>query len=226
MTRKRRWLQRFVALNLLWLGGCSLLEDYRIGVPYRRQEQSNYCVPASVLMWRLYDRLPEISQTSIFNWLGGSACTADEVPGAVNHFTNTFDTYLDVVLSPSQTETEELTARQVVSLDSRVPVIAIVGTARNHVGVINGGKYKKQGDYYQWEFVYFQDPRPFGEDSYYGARQWLDFFCGAGFSHCGQVVSSAAVTGWEYQYLKYGNYVLIYGSAEPCPPRGCGLYEN
>jgi hypothetical protein len=108
------------------LAGCRLgsYEDYQLGVPYRQQEQYNYCVPASVLMWRLYDGLPAVSQTTIYNWLGGQACNPTGVPSALSHFTNTFDTYLDVVFSPSQLDREELVARQITAEDGRTPVIA------------------------------------------------------------------------------------------------------
>jgi hypothetical protein len=177
-------------------------------------------------MWRLYDGLPAVSQTTIYNWLGGHACNPTDVPSAVNHFTNTFDTYLDVVFSPSQLEREELVARQITSEDRLSPVIAIVGSARNHVGVINGGSYTRQGSYYEWEFLYFHDPKPFGQNSYYTARQWMDFFCRTGYSYCGQILSVNASSGWQNYYASYGSNILLYGGGESCLPRDCGPYEN
>lgn len=82
-------------------------------MPHRQQIQFNYCVPASILMWRLWDGLPEISQDTIWTWLGGPPCTPEEVPPGVNHFTNTYDAVLDEVYGPSTTEWEELFARQI-----------------------------------------------------------------------------------------------------------------
>jgi hypothetical protein len=210
------------------LSGCRLgsYEDYRLGVPYRQQEQDDYCVPASVLMWRLYDGLPAVSQTTIYNWLGGQACNPTDVPSAVSYFTNTFDTYLDIVFSPSQLDREELVARQITAEDRQTPVIAIVGSARDHVGVINGGRYTKQGSYYEWEFLYFHDPKPGGQNSYYSARQWMDFFCRTGYGYCGQILSASAASGWQNYYSSYGDSVLLYGGGESCLPRDCGPYEN
>ena len=209
------------------LAGCNIgaSENYQLGVPYRQQERDDYCVPASVLMWRLYDGLPAVSQTTIYTWLGGHACNPTDVPPAVNHFTDTFDAYLDLVFSPSQLDREELVARQIRSEDQLSPVIAIVGSARNHVGVINGGRYTRSGSYYEWDFLYFHDPKPFGENAYYSARQWMDVFCSSGYPYCGQILSSNATSGWQNYYATYGNSILLYGGGESCLPKDCGPYE-
>jgi hypothetical protein len=217
-------------LGLAMLGvafsGCGLspYERYELGVPYRPQDQFNYCVPASVLMWRLYDGLPSVSQASIFNWIGGPPCYPDDVPVAVNHFTNTFDTYLDIVDNPSGLDVEQLVARQITAEDQGTPVIAIVGPQRNHVGVINGGKYKKQGQYYVWEFLFFHDPAD-GEGLEYSSSHWLQFFCDGGFPFCGQILSSAATTGWQNYHAYYKNWIMLYGGGGVCLPRDCGPYE-
>jgi hypothetical protein len=222
-------LQRWLLLVSVTLtsSACnlSLYETYELGVPYRAQVQRDYCVPASILMWRLYDRLSEIPQRDIYNYLGGQACSPFDVPDGVNHFTNTFDSYFDVVFSPLQQDREELIARQITSEDRGVPVIAIVGDARNHVGVINGGKYSRKGSYYQWDFLFFHDPAR-GEGLYYASSDWLEHFCSATHSYCGQILSSNAATGWKDYYAYYRNSILLYGGGgEACTPRTCGPIE-
>ncbi len=228
MTTKRRPILALLGLAILnlALSGCglSLYERYELGVPYVSQGPDDYCVPASVLMWRLYDGLSPVSQTTIYNWLGGHACLATDVPPAVNHFTNTFDSYLDIVFNPSDLDKDELIARQIVAEDQATPVIALVGPQRNHVGVINGGKYKKQGSYYVWEFLFFHDPGE-GEGLNYSSSSWLQFFCDAGYSHCAQILSANATSGWQNYYATYKNSLWLYGGGEPCTPSVCGPYE-
>lgn len=226
-------MKRRLALALLGLGmlsfalyGCGLsnYERYELGVPFEWQARPDYCVPASVLMWRLYDGLPRISQTTIYNWLGGRPCLATDVPPAVNHFTNTFDAYLDIEFSPSALEMEQLVARQITAEAAGSPVIAIVGPARDHVGVINGGKYRREGSNYVWEFLFFHDPAR-GEGLYYTSSQWLSEFCDAGFGHCGQILSFNATTAWQTYYDEYKNFLFIYGGGSSCKPSDCGPYE-
>lgn len=214
-------------LTSITFAGCriGLTEDYRLGVPYEEQEQFDYCVPASVLMWREYDGIGKIPQSTIYNWLGGHACSPYDVPRAVNNFTNTFDAYLDLAYSPSETARRELVARQITSEDNRSPVIAIVGSSRNHVGVINGGKYAKNGSLYEWDFLYFHDPAPGGENSYFAADRWMDYFCGPGYGYCGQILSSGATTGWQNYYATYGNSIY-YGGSATCIGARCGPYQN
>lgn len=211
LGRQIRWM--LLLVSALPLGGCNIgaSEYYEVGVPYREQERSDYCVPASVLMWRLYDRLSDIPQSTIYNWLGGRACNPTDVPRAVNHFTNTFDAYLDVVFAPSDLDREEMIARQITSLDRLSPVIAIVGSRRDHVGVMNGGKYSRQGSYYQWDFVYFHDPAPGGRNTYYTAQNWIQRFCDSYYSYCGQILSVNAAKNWDSYYASYGGSILIYG---------------
>ncbi len=164
-------------------------------------------------MWRLYDGLPEISQATIYTWLGGRACQPDDVPPAISHFTNTFDSYLDLVYNPTQAQIDQMVARQITSIDRRTPVIPIVYPARNHVGVVNGGKYTNQGGgYYRWEYLYFHNPDPaVGANDYYTASRWLREFCDFSYPYCGQVISARAIVNWQSNYVSYGGKVTIYG---------------
>jgi hypothetical protein len=168
-------------------------------------------------MWRLYDSLPQISQATIFSWLGGAGCTADQVPSAVNYFTRTQDTFADIEYGPTQADIEGMVARQITSIDARVPVIVIVGS-KNHVGVVNGGGYHEEGSLKIWDFVYFHDPGLTYGDRYYPAADWLDFFCVEGDGHCAQIVSSSATQGWQYNLSTYGSSVQVYGDPQPWFP--------
>lgn len=203
-----------VAPFALGLTACSIPsgQGFKIGVPFRQQTQVNYCVPASILMWRLWDGLPAVSQGSIWSWLGGPPCTADEIPAGITHFTNTFDSYLDINLTPSATEREHMVARQIQSVgENGMPVIPVVRLSKDHVGVINGGKYHRDGAVNVWDFVYFHDPANFFGDEYFGASEWLDYFCNEFDSHCAQVVSFAATSGWLQSLQTYGASVEPYG---------------
>lgn len=191
-------------------------ENVNLGIPYREQEEFNYCIPASIQMWRLHDDLPFVSQDAIFNWLGGPPCTAEDVPAGVNHFTNTNDAYLDVSFNPTATDRDEMIARQVTSYDNARPAITVVYPTRDHVGVINRGKYDDEGAYWTWEWLRFHNPDPaYGGNYYYGAQDWIDEFCAPGFSHCAQIVSSSATAGWNPNQSTYQPYLAINGGGGP-----------
>ncbi len=204
--------------------GC-LPPDYHLGVPYREQEQFNYCVPASILMWRLYDGLPEVSQTSIFNAIGGPPCDGLDAAYGVRIYTNSgYDAFFDHIYYPSETQRDEMVSRQIVSEDTGVPVIAVVYPDKNHVGVINGGKYEQlSSGYWQWDFLYFNNPDPFQRThDKYSAGEWLGEFCDTFDSECGQVLSDAATGPWSSYYNTYKDSVAVYGGGGGCRPAECG----
>lgn len=206
-----------IAALTLWSVGCTIPEnqEFKLGVPHVEQEQFNYCVPASILMWRLYDGLPAVSQDEIFNWLGGAPCTGDEIPAGVNHFTRTTDTFLDLETANNLGDNiRDIVARHITSVgESRIPVIALVRSTKNHVGVINGGKYHfdEVSGLNVWDLVYFHDPAESFGDRLFTASQWLDFFCRETHPHCAQIVSSSAIIGWDANVVNYGNSVSFQG---------------
>jgi hypothetical protein len=165
-------------------------------------------------MWRLYNGFPDtVSQSQIATLVGVPGCNLNDVPSGLSFYAGVSDAYADLVFSPSQQQVRELVARQITSIDRRSPVIPIVG-ARNHVGVINGGKYHQEGTGFVWDFVYFHDPGTVADD-YYAAANWLDFFCDASLHvHCGQAVSSSATSGWKLELQQYGSNLQI-GGASP-----------
>jgi hypothetical protein len=199
-----------VMLSIL-LGACNIGSnpDTRLGVPYRAQDPNSFdCGPASVLMWRLYDGYPEISQQTIGNYMGGTSCgvSANQIAQAVNYFTGTHDAYVDLA---GDVEYREFLSRQVTSIDSRVPVIALIHGGL-HAGVVNGGKWhdNTSGDH-QWDYVYFHDPLTVAND-YYSGDAWQDTNCPPGGA-CQQVASYNASGAWSYNLNTYGDDVVMGG---------------
>ncbi len=183
--------------------------DVKLGVPYRAQDPSSFdCGPASILMWRLYDGLSEISQSTIASYLGGTSCgvTPNAIADGVNHFTATYDAFVDLA---GDVEYEQFFSRQITSIDSGVPVIAIINGGL-HAGVVNGGLWHENANNeYQWDYVYFHDPLTVAND-YYTGDFWKDSNCPTG-SACEQVASSSAVGAWSYNYSTYGGDVVLGG---------------
>ena len=222
----RRFPTALLLLAFLAAGataGC-LPPNYYLGVPYRSQEEFNYCVPASILMWRLYDGLPEVSQSTIFNTIGGAPCDGLDAANGVRIYTNSgYDAYFDHIYGPTQTQRDEMVSRQIVSEDSDVPVMPVVYPSKNHVGIINGGKYEDKGSYWQWDFLYFHNPDPaYGANYYYTAGAWLSDFCEPFDYDCGQVISDAATGPWSSYYSTYKDSVAVYGGGGGCRPAQCG----
>jgi hypothetical protein len=184
-----------------------------LGVPYVAQEQFNYCVPASIAMWRAYDGLPPVSQDDIWTHLGGAPCDGIDASFGVRHYTNSgSDAFLDVE-SPSRRD--DFLARQLTSIDRRVPVMAIVSPSRDHVGIINGGSYQYTGSTgrYTWNTVRFHDPG-IGPNVDFSSNEWISFTCADGSSHCGQIISESASLNWASHVQAYGSSVDLYTG--PC----------
>lgn len=213
-----RSLTLLIASQLL-LSGCGLVglkKDVKLGVPYRAQDPNSLnCGPASVLMWRLFDGLPEISQASIGAWMGGSNCGYGEarIADGVRHFTNTTDAYVDY---EGEINHEEFFSRQITSIDRRKPVIAIVNSF--HAGVVNGGKWRTlPAGRYEWDYVYFHDPLTLAND-YYASGEWLFASCPAGSETCTQIVSNSGTIGWQSNFAAFGTLVQLYGFYCPDGP--------
>lgn len=190
------------------LTGCNLPKDQgiKIGVPYRSQENYNYCGAASVQMWRAKDGLTSVSQATIFNWMSNyyPACGSNQlgIEAAVRNFTvSGRDAYWDYA---ADTEFQDMISRQISSMDSRVPVIAVVDY--DHTGVLNGGKWHQEGNYNVWDFVYFHDPALYSNVQY-SATDWMHNFCPGYWGSCDQILSSSASAAWYYNLQNYGDDV-------------------
>lgn len=214
-----KWVALALIVAAISLAGCNIEfgdGDFELGVPYRAQEQFNYCAPASVLMWRLYDGLPEVSQTTIFNWMGGTGCVNQiTTRNAVNHFTRTLDAFWD---RASPVDAEGLIARQITSMDRLTPVIAVING--NHTVVINGGKWHDEGDLYVWDRLIYHDPDPaFGRNFPVSADDWLDLlFCPESAFTCDQIISGNASKAWAFNLSSYGPRITSVGGGGYVPP--------
>lgn len=213
------WIPLLVVLCAC--GAVGRNSDVKLGVPYRAQAPDSFdCGPASVLMWRLYDGLSEISQQTIANWMGGSSCgvTPDAIADAVNNFTHTHDAYVDLA---GDVEYRKFFSRQITSIDNRVPVIPIIDGGL-HAGVLNGGKWHDNAEgEHQWDYVYFHDPQTVAND-YYSGDAWKDTNCPLG-SACEQIASFNASEAWLYNLNTYGDDVVLGGGGGGAG--GGGPYE-
>jgi len=201
------------------LTGCNLPKDKanKIGVPYRSQENFNYCAAASVQMWRAFDGLTAVSQQAIFNWMSNyyPACGSNQlgVEAAVRNFTSSgHDAFWD---HGPDTDYEAMISRQITSMDSRVPVITVVNY--DHTGVLNGGKWHQEGNFNVWDFVYFHDPALYSNVQY-SATDWMREFCPGFWGSCDQILSYNASRAWQYNLQTYGSAVEPAGGG--LDPRG------
>lgn len=209
----------FIALTTgLLLGACGAVGNrtVNLGIPYRAQPAgSMYCGPAVVLMWRLYDGLPEISQDTIGAWMRTSYCTGsnfNRISAGVNVYTNTHDTQVDMEHADYS---REYFSRQITSIDARAPVVALDGCC--HVVIVNGGKWHRLWDgKYQWDYINFHDP-DYGPNVQVAAGDWYDSNCG-GNDLCEQIISQWASWGWEANFSTYGNIVQVNGFFCPDAP--------
>ncbi len=202
------------------LSGCSVPPTFKLYIPHRYQEGNFYCGPASILMWRLYDGYPEVTQSSIAKYIGCSSTGGVSPEGialGVNYFTATHDAFVDDyggMGNPTDLEAQFF-SRQITSLERRTPVIAIVEYGF-HAGVINGGKWHrdKVSGYNVWDLVYLHDPDPVrgGPNQPYSSGEWT-----AGFVVL-QVASTYAILNSQSNLALYGHRVIVPGRQD-WPPQ-------
>lgn len=203
-----------IGLASLVLTGCNVYSSpaFRLNVPYRAQTSDHYCAPAAILMWRLYDRLPEVSQDTIANYVGCHFGTAEpRIVDGVNHFTNTRDAYWDLpggIGDPDLIEAAFF-ARQITSMDHLTPVIAIAGL---HVLVVNGGRWHQDqsATFRTWDAVYYHDPDPVfgGADLPAAPADWMH-------SVRSQVISAFATHRANDNLASWGDTILVRGKINP-----------
>jgi hypothetical protein len=186
-----------------------------LGVPFREQPfGSDYCGAASVLMWRLRNGYPEISQDEIYAFMaggGGWGTSPQAIRNAANHFAGVWDAYADYdgAYLPNS---EQFFTRQILSVDRGVPVIPIVEYGF-HAGVINGGSWGKTLDGRTvWKEVLFHDPKGYPNRRFV-SNSWLDYSLAGHMTYL-QIVSTVAINGWENHYFFWGPSVETF-STEP-----------
>jgi len=212
---------RLIGCGLVLLGATALVgcgatsgDDVRLNVPYVEQDFGYYCAPASVLMWRLYDGLPEVSQAVIADYMG-TTCTGTfsyVIANGVAQFTNSGS---DAIYDGDAYDNRKyFVARQITSIDSYIPVIAVL--QGNHAVVIDGGHHHEipdSGGMQEWDYVYYQDPLV-GPNKKLEAADWLTERCSFEGDTCEQIISANATGGWYYNYDQYSSQVVAGGSWE------------
>ncbi len=215
MKRLRVIARGMVVLGAATLAACGATSsnDVRLHVPYVAQDSEFYCAPASVLMWRLYDGLPSVSQSQIADYMG-TTCTGTfsyAIARGVDYFTNSGS---DAIYDGDAYDNRKyFVARQISSIDDYIPVIAVLHG--NHAGVIDGGHHHEipdSGGMQEWDYLYFNDPQV-GPDVPYEAADWLTELCSFEGDTCEQIISSGATGGWYYNYNQYSSQVVVGGGS-------------
>lgn len=201
------------------IGGGGAAGNLNLGIPYRGQPDLLLCGPTSVLMWRLYDGLVEISPQQLMSFMGCTVthgCSLVQIQVGVNSYTNTHDAFLDNFggIGYPDDLLAEFHARQLQSLSMGNPVIATI-EGDSHAVVPNKGNYSTASDgLKRWDFVYVHDPAQSngGPNVYFSAGAWMNTV-----GH--QVVSAAAIQGWTGSLASYGAvYVRGWSGGAPYDP--------
>jgi hypothetical protein len=210
-----------VSLLMLLAVACNIPPDAgkKLGVPFRAQEQFNYCAATNIQMWRLYHGLPSVSQQSIFNWMGSfpGACGSNQlgVQAALRHFTNAFDATW-ITMSNNIGVYDKMAAQQITSIDSGEPVAVVIDF--DHVVLINGGLWEEFNGSNRWNFVYVHNPAFSFGNTKYVASDWLDAFCPGFYPFCEHFASLNAIEGWNVNLSAFGSTVTVYGTAPGSGP--------
>lgn len=179
-----------------------------LAVPWVSQENIQYCGPASILMWALYDGVSGLTQTSIGNHIGtslSSGSSREQIVAGVDYYTRSGR---DAVLDFACCTTDEVGvyhSQEVTSINSGVPFIAFINGS-NHAGVARGGSwnYDDNAALYVWDSVIFQDPIT-GPDQVYFAGQWTS-------ENVTHIISSSASSEASHNYDTYGGRIGLRGS--------------
>ena len=221
--RSKKFVFSVVAMTALIAAGCNIQfgnptpTGFKLGVPYFSQAAgSDYCGPASVLMWRVYRGGSVIAQSDIYAAMGGSGSgvSPNAISGAVNTYAGEYtDVDYAAGIGDPDTLVSEFFSRQITAIDNRSPVIAIVSQGF-HAGVIDGGSNHQDTDtgLYVWDSVYFNDPDPVygGADREYIAGSWQNTMCGNSAA-CTQIISPSASASGNDNYNSYGGETVVRG---------------
>jgi hypothetical protein len=179
-----------------------------LNVPWIAQVNSEYCGPASILMWALYDHVSNLTQDQIGSYIGASPTSGSSPTGILNgvhYFTiSGRDAGIDYP-GGSSDQIALYYSDEVTSINSQVPFIALIGGA-THAGVASGGSWHHDDSsgYYVWDSVIFQDPIV-GPNQPYIAGQWTS----EDITH---FVSLSASAGSNANLNTYGGQVALRGS--------------
>jgi hypothetical protein len=214
-TTRCRKICLILAAAALALGidGCHQTEtDWQLAVPWIMQETPNWCAPACIEMWILYDHSPDPGQEAIWDWILHWPMV-DRIAMAVNYYTTLEDVWADALDARAPIETNGWFARQVTSIANGQPVI-VGEPIEGHAVVAKGGKWHHDTQWGMriWDYVYVNDPwyQPFNNQIMFDRWQRLtDCICPLGY--CEQVISGGATAGWESYLSTYGPEIWVRG---------------
>jgi hypothetical protein len=190
-----------------------------LNVPFFSQKIDSFdCGPATVQMWAGYDRgtanLP--SQQQISQFMGGTTFGTHprKIADAVNFYTFASDARWD--FAAAEFEEESFFSRQITSINSRRPVIAIIDGGFHAVIVIGGTWHPTENGYRIWDYTHFHDPLV-GPRIRWASATWIPSNCPPGGA-CQQIVEWSAIAQSGSNLSAYGYSVL---DSEACGGSGC-----
>ncbi|MFH1177854.1 MAG: hypothetical protein V1750_10650 [Acidobacteriota bacterium] len=227
--RKGRWCGALVALAALLVSNAASTFSCRIGgalgqsevvnlpVPDVRWARTGFCAAACVKMWRLFCLLPDDKTQEVINaYMGGGQngqVAPDAIPMGVNALTCTKDAYWDANAVYYLTDS---LAKQIASIDSRTPLIALINDGL-HAVIVTGGEYHRDLDKYYWDTVTYNDPAVGPRLA--TAAEWvapsMALFVPPGSNTLQQVISTGATAGWR-EYAQNTSAVEITEMCKSC----------
>ena len=196
-------------------------------VPFVQQQTSDYCAAACVLAWRLHDNLGTAPQADIFAAMGGipgSGVSLWNIPNGVNSYTVIHDATVEYGPGGEySTEQGQFFSRQITSVNSGVPVIAIQNQL--HAVVIDGGSWHTDSTYgfHVWDSMEYMDPQIGFRGTSPGA--YVSGFCPYDYTSCFETISSGAAAYGIANYSAYGDDTVGRGiNREDICGRDCRIY--
>jgi Peptidase_C39 like family len=179
-------------------------------MPWLKQEQYYYCVPASIQMWALFDNSQfRVSQTTIASYVHTvppDGTPATNVAPGVNYYTATKDASL---LDAFYTAQAQFDSMQITSINNQRPFIAVFN--QQHVVVVSGGSWHVDdvNSWDVWDTVIYQDPSA-GPDLELDASTWHE-------NVSAMVIGAAATADAQANFNEYGDNVVLRGSIQHGP---------
>lgn len=183
---------------------------FGLNMPWLRQEQYYYCVPASIQMWGLFDNSQfRVSQTTIAGYVHAvppDGTPALNIPPGVDFYTATKDANL---VSAFYTSPAQFASMQITSINFQRPLMAIFN--QQHVVVVSGGSWHHDdtSGFNVWDTVIYQDPAG-AADSELDASTWQD-------AVTDMVIGTSASASAQANFKQYGNTVVVRGSIQHGP---------
>lgn len=195
-----------------------------LGVPMRAKAQgTRQCAAACVQMLRLWCGCPEDqTQEFIHSKMGGTSTGVhySKIPFGVRYFTCISDAAGHLY---SEMELQQELAKQIASINSGWPFIALT-QGMFHAVVVRGGQYFRDSTgKYKWVTVYINDPDHLSFDRVeVPAHHWTGGRFEVAFSTPGyatfQVLSTAAIGNWQYYLAEFGGAVTIWNPVDGGEP--------